>query len=216
MIGEAPQGVQSFYSALRSRLLMRYAIETAAILAIGLALTMVQLQVVNTSLMRLITDAELELVSDDLIDVSGPGLTGEIALQDLPYDRRYVTPISGRYFQIASCDPLQAQIISPSLFDTPLALPVETCPETGDIKFFDARAPEGEPLRLGLRTFEVPELEGRYLVVVAISTMGLAPVGNGVAVASALAVIGMAVLWFLFRVFSIPRHASLGKALNLA
>ncbi len=47
-------------------------------------------------------------------------LPGEIALRDLPYDPRYLQPLSGRYFQIARIGDggaLDVQVISPSLFD---------------------------------------------------------------------------------------------------
>src|SRR5690606_5411615 len=55
----------------------------------------------NRQLTRLLIDPELETVADNLIANAGPGLAGEIALRDLPYDPRYLQPLSGRYYQIA-------------------------------------------------------------------------------------------------------------------
>ena len=79
----------------------------------------------NQQLLRLLIDPEIESVVDDLITKAGPGLQGEVALQDLPYDPRYMQALSGRYFQVARIvedGTLDVQVISPSLFDVTIAI----------------------------------------------------------------------------------------------
>ena len=82
----------------------------------------------NARIIRLAVDPEIESVADDLIGNSGPGLNNELVLRDLPFDPRYLQPLSGRYFQVVLIrddGSLQTQTISPSLVDAEIQIHTE-------------------------------------------------------------------------------------------
>jgi signal transduction histidine kinase len=150
----------------------------------------------NRQLLRLLIDPEIEAVSNNLIGNSGPGLAGELALQDLPYDPRYLQPLSGRYFQIARIlenGELDVQVISPSLFDVNIEVDKKTrdqlfAPDAQRVaRFLDMPGPDNEPLRVIARVIEVPQVEGRYLYLVGVAPRAiLAPAANLVGLAFAV------------------------------
>ncbi len=158
----------------------------------------------NQQLLRLLIDPEIESVVDDLITKAGPGLQGEVALQDLPYDPRYLQALSGRYFQIARIvedGTLDVQVISPSLFDVTIAIDPET--RAGLLaenappgpRFLTVVGPEDEPLRVVARVTSLPGLEGRYLFLVGIEPRTLvAPAANLVGTAFAVFVAFCAIM----------------------
>ncbi|MGH8431964.1 MAG: sensor histidine kinase, partial [Solimonas sp.] len=122
-------------------------------------------------------DPEIESVANNLIGNAGPGLAGELALQDLPYDPRYLQPLSGRYFQIARVHDdglLELQVISPSLFDVGIELDPKIKerllrPEAArTAHFLNVVGPDREPLRVVARVEQIPQLEGRYLFLVGV------------------------------------------------
>jgi signal transduction histidine kinase len=144
----------------------------------------------------LLIDPEIESVADNLIGNAGPGLEGEIALRDLPYDPRYLQPLSGRYFQVARVvdgGRLDVQVISPSLFDVTIDLDAKTLAGlTGPDaprgpRFLDIDGPDDEPLRVIARVEQIPQLEGRYLFLVGVAPRAiLAPAANLVGIAFAV------------------------------
>jgi len=150
----------------------------------------------NRQLLRLLIDPEITTVADNLIGNSGAGLAGELALQDLPYDPRYLQPLSGRYFQVARIHDdgmLEVQVISPSLFDVAIELDPKirdqiiapTAP--ADARYLDVEGPDGETLRVVARVVEIPNLEGRYLFLVGVAPRALlAPAANLVGIAFAV------------------------------
>jgi len=147
-------------------------------------------------LLRLLIDPEIQAVADNLVANAGPGLSGEIALQDLPYDPRYLQPLSGRYFEIARIrddGSLDVQVISPSLFDVsiPLDRSVQaqlTAPEAPrEARFLDIPGPDNEPLRIVARVQEIPQLDGRYLFLVGVAPRAIiAPAANLVGISFAI------------------------------
>jgi signal transduction histidine kinase len=142
----------------------------------------------NGQITRLLIDPEIESVTDDLIGSAGPGLSGELALRDIPYDPRYLRPLSGRYFQIAHIESgggLGEPLISPSLVDVAIRLAPEvqrrlTTPNApGGAHFLTIEGPDREPLRLVARVASIPDLEGRYLFIVGVAPRAIvAPAGN--------------------------------------
>lgn len=185
----APGGVLSrfrdlFRRSIAARLLAVAMVSIAGLMTIGwIAYTQF-----DTQLTRLLIDPEIESVANDLIGNAGPGLSGEIALQDLPYDPRYLQPLSGRYFQIAKIEnsgALRVQVISPSLYDVTIDLDPKTQSELtapnapGGARFFSVKGPDREPLRVVARISSIPQLEGRYLFLVGVAPRAmLAPAGN--------------------------------------
>jgi signal transduction histidine kinase len=150
----------------------------------------------NRQLLSLLIDPEIQSVADNLIGNAGPGLSGELALQDVPYDPRYSQPLSGRYFQIARVhDPdgrLDVQVISPSLFDTTIrldptlqrSLTALTAPRGPH--FVDVEGPDRVPLRAIVRVEQIPRLQGRFLFVVGVAPQAIiAPAANLVGLAFA-------------------------------
>lgn len=150
----------------------------------------------NRQLVRLIVDPELRSVADILIGDAGAGLTGEIALQDLPYDPRYLQPLSGRYFEVARVHEdgsLDVQVVSPSLAGVPIQFDAETrrilssSESFRTWRFFDLDVSAEEPLRIAARVEEIPGIEGRYLFVVAIAPRAIvAPAANLVGISFAV------------------------------
>ena len=150
----------------------------------------------NRQLLTLLIDPEIQSVADNLIGNAGPGLAGELALQDVPYDPRYSQPLSGRYFQIARIhDPdgrLDVQVISPSLFDTTIRLDPDlqrrlVAPNAPRApQFVDIEGPDHAPLRAIVRVEQIPRLQGRYLFVVGVAPQAIiAPAANLVGLAFA-------------------------------
>jgi len=153
----------------------------------------------NRQMLRLLIDPELDSVANHLIANAASGLAGEVALRDLPFDPRYLLPLSGRYFQIAHVaddGSLELQYISPSLVDVAIdvgddmrTVLAADPPPSGPI-YFNIEGPDaGEPLRVVARVQEIPGLEGRYVFIV-----GIAP---RAALAAASDVVGLAFAVFL-------------------
>jgi signal transduction histidine kinase len=150
----------------------------------------------NRQILVLLIDPEISAVSNNLIGNATPGLAGELALRDVPYDPRYLQPLSGRYFQIArisEAGDLDMQVISRSLFDVSIDLGPQitqqlTAPGAPQSEqYFDILGPDGEMLRVVARVQEIPELEGRYLFLVGVAPRAiLAPAANLVGLAFAL------------------------------
>jgi signal transduction histidine kinase len=150
----------------------------------------------NRQLLRLLIDPEIATVANNLVGNAGPGLSGEIALQDLPYDPRYLQPLSGRYFQIAKIQEdgqLDVQVISPSLFDVEIPIDPKvrarllSAGVSAGPHFLDIAGPDGEMLRVVVQVTEIPNLHGRYLFLVGIAPRALlAPAANLVGVAFAV------------------------------
>jgi signal transduction histidine kinase len=175
----------------------------------------------NRQLLRLLIDPEIESVADNLIGNAGPGLGGELALQDLPYDPRYLQPLSGRYFQIARIGDdgqLDVQVISPSLFDVAITLDPKVqetlfrADAPRGARFLDVDGPDDEPLRVIARVEQIPQLEGRYLFLVGVAPRAiLAPAANLVGIAFAVflafcAIMVLAVTVLQVRVGLEPLH----------
>ncbi|MES1201788.1 MAG: sensor histidine kinase [Pseudomonadota bacterium] len=188
------------FAALR-RLLRR---SLAARLIIAAVLTVLGLVLVglvaqaqfNKQLTRLLIDPELSGVADNLIATSGPGLSGQIALQDIPFYPRYQRLSSGRYFEIAHIrdnGTLDFQVISPSLFDVTIQPDASVVrylirPNAGSgPQYFDiANGPDKAPLRAIARVTQIPQLQGRYLFLVAVSPREtIAPAATLVSIAFA-------------------------------
>lgn len=178
--------------SLAARLLTIAIISVLSLVAMGwIAHTQFQRQ-----LLRLLIDPEIQAVADNLIGNAGPGLSGEIALQDLPYDPRYLQPLSGRYFQIARIQndgSLDVQVISPSLFDVSIPLDAKVQAQLVDpsaprrARFIDIAGPDNEPLRVVARVERIPQLEGRYLFLVGVAPRAiLAPAANLVGISFAV------------------------------
>jgi len=178
--------------SLAARLLTIAIVSVLSLVAMGV-IAHAQFQ---RQLLRLLIDPEIQAVADNLVANAGPGLGGEIALQDLPYDPRYLQPLSGRYFQIARIRDdasLDVQVISPSLFDISIPLDAKLqneliapdAPRTA--RFLDIPGPDDEPLRIVARVQEIPQLEGRYLFLVGVAPRAiLAPAANLVGISFAI------------------------------
>ena len=195
-MSEAPAGIFQRFRGLIRRSLAARLITIAIISVIGLvAMGWIAHAQFNRALLRLLIDPEIEAVANNLIGNSGPGLSGELALQDLPYDPRYLQPLSGRYFQIARIhgEALEVQVISPSLFDVSIPLDPKLqrallAPDAPrEARFLDINGPDDEPLRVIARVEQLPQLEGRYLFLVGVAPRAiLAPAANLVGIAFAV------------------------------
>lgn len=196
MTEERGEAAFSFRRLIRQSLAARL-ITIAIVSVIGLVIAGVIAHAqFNRQLLRLLIDPEIATVADNLIGNAGPGLSGEMALRDLPYDPRYLQPLSGRYFQIARIGEdgeLDTQMISPSLFDVEIPLDPKlrsslVAPDAaGQRVFLDIVGPDDEMLRVVAQATQIPNLEGRYLFLVGIAPRALlAPAANLVGVAFAV------------------------------
>ena len=177
MTASAGSIIQRFRAAIRHSLAARL-VTIAVVSVFGLVLMgWIAHAQFNAQLLRLLIDPEIESVADDLIGNAGPGLSDELILRDLPYDPRYLQPLSGRYFQIALVrgdGRLQTQTISPSLVDAEIRLPPNVLREIaaarpGDgARYFSINGPDGGDLRIVTRLEAIPEVEGRYVFVVGV------------------------------------------------
>lgn len=178
--------------SLAARLLAIATISVVGLVAVG----WVAHAQFNRQLLHILIDPEIQSVADNLIGNAGPGLGGELALHDLPYDPRYLQPLSGRYFQIARINDamsrLDVQVISPSLFDVAIQLDPKIQREltAADAprgpQFLDIEGPDHVPLRVIARIERIPHLEGRYLFIVGVAPRAiLAPAANLVGLAFA-------------------------------
>lgn len=196
-MSERPAGIFERFRALirrslAARLLTIAIVSVFSLVAMG-AIAHAQF---NRQLLRLLIDPEIQSVADNLIGNAGPGLGGELALQDLPYDPRYLQPLSGRYFQIARVGDdgqLDVQVISPSLFDVAITLDPKVqetllrADAPRGARFLDVDGPDNEPLRVIASVEEIPQLEGRYLFLVGVAPRAiLAPAANLVGIAFAV------------------------------
>lgn len=176
----------------------------------------------NARLLRLLIDPEIASVANNLVGNAGPGLNGEVVLRDLPYDPRYLQPLSGRYFQIAHLTDdgrLEVQVISPSLFDVAMTLPPRVVAELnaarpGDgARYYTIDGPDDDQVRIIAQVERFPDLEGRYVFVAGVGAEEmLAPAANLVGWAFAVFVVfcaGMvaAVTVFQVRIGLEPLHA---------
>ena len=178
--------------SLAARLITIAAVSVVSLVAMGF----IAYAQFNSQMMRLLIDPEIESVANNLIGNAGPGLSGELALQDLPYDPRYLQPLSGRYFQIARVQDdgaLQVQVISPSLFDVAIALDPKiregllTPSAIRQPHFLNVEGPDHEPLRVIVRVEQIPQLQGQYLFLVGIAPQAvLAPAARVVGFAFAI------------------------------
>lgn len=217
----APGGIlQRFRAAIRHSLAAR--LLTIAIVSVFGLVVMgwIALAQFNTQLLRLLIDPEIESVADDLIGNAGPGLNNDLILRDLPYDPRYLQPLSGRYFQIALIRDdgrLETQTISPSLVDAEIALPDKVQRELlaapPGAHYFSIDGPDGGDLRIVARIERIPDVQGRYVFVVGVATREiLETAGNLVAWAFAVFVIFCALMVAAVSVLQIriglePLHA---------
>ena len=201
----APAGIFGRFRALIRRSMAARLLTVAIISVIGLVLMGLIAQAqFNAQIIRLTIDPEIESVANDLIGKSGPGLSHELVLQDLPYDPRYLQPLSGRYFQIAPVRenaPLRSQAISPSLVDAEIQLPEKVQQEireahSGDgPRYFTIEGPDGGDLRIIARVETIPEVQGRYAFIVGVASEAIiAPAANLVGWAFAVFVIFCALM----------------------
>ena len=160
-MSDEPQGIiQRFRAAIRHSIAARL-LTIAGISVFGLVLMgWIAHAQFNGQLLRLLIDPEIRSVADDLIGNAGPGLNDDLILRDLPYDPRYLQPLSGRYFQIALIREdgrLETQTISPSLVDAEIHLPDKVQREmlaarAGDgAHYFSLAGPDGGDLRIVAR-----------------------------------------------------------------
>ncbi|MEZ5961994.1 MAG: sensor histidine kinase [Hyphomonadaceae bacterium] len=133
----------------------------------------------SARLLRLLIDPEIESVSSELIGNAVPGLNSELVLRDLPLDPRYLRPLSGRYFQIAIVrgdGRLQMHTISPSLVDEAITLPDRVQREIQEMRpgdpprYFSIVGPDGNDIRVITRVEVIPDVQGRYVFVVGVTT----------------------------------------------
>jgi signal transduction histidine kinase len=192
-----PAGILSAVQTLIRRSMAARLLTIAAVSVVGLvAMGWIAHAQFNSRLLRLLIDPEIESVANNLIGNAGPGLRGEAVLRDLPYDPRYLEPISGRYYQIAQIRDdgrFEIQIISPSLFDTAITLPRDVQDELraarpGDRpRFYTIEGPDSNQVRIIARVERVPDLEGRFLFVAGVATEAIvAPAANLVGLAFAV------------------------------
>ncbi len=153
--------------------------------------------------MRIIIDPEIASLTDYLITNAGAGLAGEIALKDTPYDPRYTQLGSGRYYEIARIHDtggIEAQVRSGSLYDVdiitdPKQLQQVTAPETGaGARFLDVNGPDGEVLRVAARVAQFPDLQGRYLFLVAVAPRRIQEQSDNIVGIAIVLMIGFCVL----------------------
>ncbi len=186
-----------FRELIRRSLAARLA-TIATVSVIGLvAVGVIAYSQFNRQMLRILIDPEIRTVMDNLIGNAGPGLSGEIALRDLPYDPRYLQALSGRYYQIARLTDdgaVLVEVISPSLFDAGIELDPKILAQITASQaqsaphFFTIPGPDAdEPLRIIARVVELPELEGRFLFIVGVAPRSiLAPAANLVGLAFAV------------------------------
>lgn len=204
-MSEAPGGLlQRFRAAIRHSIAARL-LTIAVVSIVGLMLMgWIAHAQFNAQLLRLLIDPEIESVSNDLIGNAGPGLSDDLILRDLPYDPRYLQPLSGRYFQVALIRDdgrLQTQTISPSLVDAEIQLPADVQREIlaarpGDgPRYYSIDGPDGGDLRIVTRVESIPDVQGRYAFVVGVATREiLETAGNLVAWAFAVFVVFCALM----------------------
>lgn len=196
-MSEAPSGpLGRFRRLIRQSLAARLITIAAASIAGLIAIGWIAHAQFNTQMLRLLIDPEIDSVSRELIANAAPGLAGEVALRDLPYDPRYLRPLSGRYFQISRVmddGALVTQYISPSLYDTDIELDpltrnqIARLPRQHEPLRLNIKGPDNTPLRIAARVDEIPDLEGRYLFLVAVEpTSVIAPAARVVGIAFAV------------------------------
>ncbi|MEQ1812631.1 MAG: hypothetical protein ABL889_22080, partial [Terricaulis sp.] len=200
----APAGILPRFRALIRRSMAARFLTVAIVSVLGLVLMglVAQMQF-NAQIVRLAVDPEIESVASDLIGNAGPGLNGELVLRDLPFDPRYLQPLSGRYFelvQVRENAPLQPQTISPSLLEAEILLPENVqkairAARPGDgPHYFTVHSKRGD-LRIMARVESIPEVSGNYAFVIGVETSAIiAPAANLVGWAFAVFVIFCALM----------------------
>lgn len=221
-MSKAPAAIFGRFQALIRRSLAARLLTVAIISVVGLILMGLIAQAqFNARIIRLAVDPEIESVADDLIGNSGPGLNNELVLRDLPFDPRYLQPLSGRYFQVVLIrddGSLQTQTISPSLVDAEIQIPTEVqraiaaTRAGGPARFFTIDGPDGGDFRIIARVEHIPDVQGRYAFIVGVATSSIiAPAANVVGWAFAVfvafcALMVMAVTALQVRVGLEPLH----------
>ena len=221
-MSKAPAAIFGRFRALIRRSLAARLLTVAIISVVGLILMGLIAQAqFNARIIRLAVDPEIESVADDLIGNSGPGLNNELVLRDLPFDPRYLQPLSGRYFQVVLIrddGSLQTQTISPSLVDAEIQIPTEVqraiaaTRAGGPARFFTIDGPDGGDFRIIARVEHIPDVQGRYAFIVGVATSSIiAPAANVVGWAFAVfvafcALMVMAVTALQVRVGLEPLH----------
>ncbi len=221
-MSKAPAAIFGRFRALIRRSLAARLLTVAIISVVGLILMGLIAQAqFNARIIRLAVDPEIESVADDLIGNSGPGLNNELVLRDLPFDPRYLQPLSGRYFQVVLIrddGSLQTQTISPSLVDAEIQIPTEVqraiaaTRAGGPARFFTLDGPDGGDFRIIARVEHIPDVQGRYAFIVGVATSSIiAPAANVVGWAFAVfvafcALMVMAVTAWQVRVGLEPLH----------
>ncbi|MBX3430758.1 MAG: sensor histidine kinase [Hyphomonadaceae bacterium] len=200
----APEGLIQRFRALIRRSMAARLLTVAIVSVFGLVMMGLVAQAqFNSQIVRLAVDPEIESVADDLIGNAGAGLNGELVLRDLPFDPRYLQPLSGRYFelvQVRDNQPLLPQTISPSLTDSELLLPkvVEEAIRTarpGDGAHYFTVATKRGGLRIMARVESIPDVSGNYAFVIGVETSAIiAPAANLVGWAFAIFVIFCALM----------------------
>lgn len=194
-----PGLIQRFRALIRRSLAARF-ITIAMVSVLSLvAMGWIAHAQFNRQMLRLLIDPEIDAVLDTLVANAAPGLQGELALQDLPYDPRYLQGLSGHYYEIAHIrddGTLEVQVRSPSLFRESIALQQREIssiiaePPPHAAHFFDEKtsiAGEIEPLRVVARVSNVPQLHGNYVFLVAVAPRAvLEPAANIVGLAFAI------------------------------
>lgn len=200
----APAGILPRFQALIRRSMAARLLTVAVVSVVGLVLMGLVAQAqFNAQIVRLAIDPEIESVANDLIGNAGPGLNGELVLRDLPFDPRYLQPLSGRYFelvQIRENAPLLPQTISPSLTDAGLLLPdvvqdaIRAARPGDGAHYFTVNSNRGD-LRIMARVESIPEVSGNYAFVIGVETSAIiAPAANLVGWAFAVFVIFCALM----------------------
>lgn len=221
-MSKAPAAIFGRFRALIRRSLAARLLTVAIISVVGLILMGLIAQAqFNARIIRLAVDPEIESVADDLIGNSGPGLNNELVLRDLPFDPRYLQPLSGRYFQVVLIrddGSLQTQTISPSLVDAEIQIPTEVqraiaaTRAGGPARFFTIDGPDGGDFRIIARVEHIPDVQCRYAFIVGVATSSIiAPAANVVGWAFAVfvafcALMVMAVTALQVRVGLEPLH----------
>ncbi|MBL8545641.1 MAG: sensor histidine kinase [Hyphomonadaceae bacterium] len=200
----APAGILQKFQALIRRSMAARLLTVAVVSVVGLVfMGLIAQAQFNAQIVRLAVDPEIESVANDLIGNAGPGLNGELVLRDLPFDPRYLQPLSGRYFelvQVRENEPLQPQTISPSLLDAAILLPENVqeairAARPGDGgHYFTVNSARGD-LRIMARVESIPEVSGNYAFVIGVETSAIiAPAANLVGWAFAVFVIFCALM----------------------
>jgi hypothetical protein len=113
-------------------------------------------------------EAELNDTSDNLISNLGEGPDG-VALQGIPFDSRYTRPAERRFFAVCRVGRRESEIRSASLFDVDLACRMPPTPQAAGPYIDLEPGPERDMVVVQRQYVEVPHIDGRLEVIVAIT-----------------------------------------------